>query len=138
MASVTYAFAARTVAGQRFLLPRAENARDTLIDGLQARGATVDELTLYRAAVPVDPDLEGLRRLREGGIDVVTFASSSAVRHLIEMLDGDVTPLRSVRIAAIGPVTAQAVRASGLEVWVEAGEYTIAGLVAAIVGGTKH
>jgi uroporphyrinogen III methyltransferase/synthase len=146
------AFAARAVAGQRFLLPRAEGARDTLIEGLEARGAWADELTLYRAAVPVNPDVEGLRRLREGGIDVVTFASSSAVRNLVEMLGGDIAPLRSVRIAAIGPVTAEAVRtvsptasgeasgsrlARGLEVWVEAGEYTVAGLVEAIVESTK-
>ena len=44
----------------------------------------MDELTLYRATVPRDPDAEGLRRLREGSVDVVTFASSSAVRNLIE------------------------------------------------------
>ncbi len=130
------AFAARAVAGQRFLLPRANGARDTLIDGLERRGAAVDELTLYRAAVPTSPDLEGLRRLRSGDIDVATFASSSAVRNLIEMLGGDLAPLRSIHIAAIGPVTAQAVRDAGLEVAVEAAEYTIPGLVQALVQST--
>jgi uroporphyrinogen III methyltransferase/synthase len=122
--------------GVRVLLPRAEDARDTLIEGLEARGAHVDELRLYRAAVPRDPDLEGLRRLRDREIDIVTFASSSAVRNMIEMLDGDAAALSKVQIAAIGPVTADAVRAAGLEVSMEAGEFTIPGLVAAIVAAS--
>jgi uroporphyrinogen III methyltransferase/synthase len=122
--------------GVRVLLPRAEGARDTLIEGLEARGAHVDELRLYRAAVPRDPDLEGLRRLRDGEIDIVTFASSSAVRNMIEMLGGDVAPLSDVRIAAIGPVTAAAVREVGLEVSIVASEFTIPGLVAAIVAAS--
>jgi uroporphyrinogen III methyltransferase/synthase len=127
------AFDGRVLSGARVLLPRAESARDTLIEGLEAKGARVDELKLYRAAVPRDPDVDGLRRLREGEIDVVTFASSSAVRNLVEMLGGDLEPLRRVRIAAIGPVTADAVSGAGLEVAVAAAEYTIAGLVSAIV-----
>jgi uroporphyrinogen III methyltransferase/synthase len=127
------AFAGLTMRGQRVLLPRAEDARDTLIDGLTKMGAAVDELLLYRAAVPRDPDIEGLRRLRAGEIDIVTFASSSAVRNLVDMLDGDVAPLRRMSIAAIGPVTAQAISDAGLDLAVEAKEYTIPGLVSAIV-----
>ena len=83
--------------------------------------------------MPRGVDVEGLRRLRAGDVDTVTFASSSAVHNLIEMLGGDIEPLRRVRIAAIGPVTASAVREAGLEVAFQAGEYTISGLVAAIV-----
>jgi uroporphyrinogen III methyltransferase/synthase len=121
--------------GQRVLLPRAEGAREVLVDGLQALGASVRELTLYRSAVPRQPDAEGLRRLRAGEIDVATFASSSSVRNLIAMLAdaGDrVDVLRGVLIAAIGPVTAEAVREAGLQVAVEAERYTIEGLVEAL------
>lgn len=130
------AFEGRVLQGARILLPRAEDAHDTVIDGLEAKGARIDELVLYRAAIPHDPDAEGLRLLREGSFDIVTFASSSAVRNLIEMLDGDLAPLQRTRIAAIGPVTADTVRAAGLNVNVTATEYTIAGLVAAIVEAT--
>jgi uroporphyrinogen III methyltransferase/synthase len=126
------AFGRRVMRGQRVLLPRAEGAREVLVDGLEAMGARVKELTLYRAEVPHDPDAEGLRRLRAGEIDVATFASSSSVRNLVEMLGGDITPLRGVFIAAIGPVTAQAVRDAGLECGVVASEYTIDGLVGAL------
>ncbi len=127
------AFSARVMRGQRVLLPRAEGAREVIVDGLEALGAHVHELTLYRAAVPSQPDAEGLRRLRAGEIDVATFASSSAVRNLVEMLGGDVSPLRGVLIAAIGPITAQAVRDAGLDVGVTADEYSIDGLVGALV-----
>jgi len=122
------------VRGQRVLLPRAEGARELLVDELTSMGAHVDELKLYRAQTPADRDSEALRRLRAGEIDAATFASSSAVRNLVEMLGGDVAPLRGVFIAAIGPVTADAVRATGLEVGVMAETYTIEGLVAALVG----
>ena len=135
--SLLEAFAARAMRGQRVLLPRAEGAREVLVGGLARLGARVNELTLYRSDVPRDPDAEGLRRLRAGEIDVVTFASSSSVRNLIEMLGGaeSATPLlRRVHIAAIGPVTAQAVRDAGLEPAVVAQEYTIEGLVEAVAG----
>jgi uroporphyrinogen III methyltransferase/synthase len=136
--SLLEAFSARVMRGARVLLPRAEGARELLVDGLQALGARVDELTLYRAEVPRDPDAEGLRRLRAGEVDIATFASSSSVRNLVEMLDGDIAPLRRVLIAAIGPVTAQAVRNAGLEPTVLATEYTIEGLVAALVDFVQH
>jgi uroporphyrinogen-III synthase len=129
------AFAREVMRGQRVLLPRAEGARDVLVDALRERGATVDELTLYVSALPRDPDAEGLRRLRAGEIDIVTFASSSAVRNLVAMLGGDTAPLRDLTIAAIGPITAQAVGDAGLEVGVMAGEASVAGLVRALSEG---
>ncbi|MBI4570799.1 MAG: uroporphyrinogen-III synthase, partial [Chloroflexi bacterium] len=120
--------------GRRALLPRAEGGRELLVEGLAARGATVDEVTLYIAAPPEQADLEGLRRLRAGEIDVATFASSSSVRNLAALLGGDLAPLRRCRIAAIGPVTAATVEELlGRPPDVVAAEHTIAGLVAALV-----
>jgi uroporphyrinogen III methyltransferase/synthase len=127
------AFGARVMRGQRVLLPRAAGARPELIAGLEAMGARADELVLYRAAVPAERDSPGLRRLRDGEVDIVTFASSSAVRNLVSMLEGDVAPLRRAAMAAIGPVTAQAVRDAGLQPDVVARVHTVEGLVAALV-----
>jgi uroporphyrinogen III methyltransferase/synthase len=179
------AFRARVMRGDRVLLPRAEDARPVLVEGLESMGAHVHELKLYRSEVPHHPDAEGLRRLRAGEIDIVTFASSSSVRNLIAMLGeqsreqraesreqkaesrgggdskeqtadskqqtanskesreqgaesrgadaGAAEVLRGVFIAAIGPVTAQAVRDAGLVVGVMADEYTVEGLVSALV-----
>ncbi|MEX2226593.1 MAG: uroporphyrinogen-III C-methyltransferase [Dehalococcoidia bacterium] len=127
------ALAGRNLRGQRILLPRAADERETLVEGLIAKGARVDELKLYRSDIPRDSGAEGLRRLRDGEIDIVTFASSSSVRNLIEMLNGDASPLRDATIAAIGPITAQAVREAGLEPAVVAATYTIDGLVRALI-----
>jgi uroporphyrinogen III methyltransferase/synthase len=127
------ALSTRPMRGVRVLLPRAEGARETLVDALAARGAVVDELTIYVAAVPNIPDAEGLRCLRDREIDLATFASSSAVSNLIAMLGGDVTPLRNVRIAAIGPITAQSLRDAGLEAHIMPEQHTVEALVAAIV-----
>ena len=127
------AFGGHVLRGARILLPRAAGARDELPRGLEEMGATVDELTLYRAEVPSGADSEGLRRLRAGEVDIATFASSSSVRNLVEMLGGDTGPLARVTIAAIGPVTAQAVRDAGLEPAITAATYTIPGLIDSLV-----
>ena len=120
--------------GRRVLLPRAEGARDTLLDGLAKQGAKVNEVTLYVAALPPDPDGEGLRRLRAGEIDVATFASSSTVRNLVTLLGDDLAPLRRCKIACIGPITAATVEELlGRKPDVVAQEHTISGLVRALV-----
>jgi uroporphyrinogen III methyltransferase/synthase len=130
--SVVEALARQKVARQRILLPRAEGARRELVSGLRALAARVDELPLYVAAPPDSPESEALRRLRAGEVDVVTFASSSAVTNLLKLLDGDTAPLKGPLIACIGPVTARTAREAGLEVGVESKEHTIPGLVAAL------
>jgi uroporphyrinogen III methyltransferase/synthase len=129
---VVEALAERDVAGKRVLWPRARGARRALVVGLERLGATVDELPLYSAAVPKDVDAEAMSRLRAGEVDVVTLASSSAVRNLLKMLGGDRAPLEKPVIACIGPVTAATARRAGLRVDVEAPEHTIEGLLAAL------
>ncbi len=131
--SLAEALAQRPLRGVRVLLPRAAGARQTLVDALAQRGAVVDELKLYEARMPDRPDAEGLRRLRAGGIDIATFASSSSVTNLVAMLDGDTAPLRALTIAAIGPITAQTLRDAGLVVHVMPNRHTIEDLVDALV-----
>jgi uroporphyrinogen III methyltransferase/synthase len=129
------ALTAEEVRGARVLVPRAEGARELLVDDLVGRRATVDEVTLYVATMPSGPEPEGLRRLRAGEIDVATFASSSTVRNLVAMLGDDIEPLRRCRIACIGPVTAAtAEELLGRPPDIVAEEHTIEGLVEALVG----
>jgi uroporphyrinogen III methyltransferase/synthase len=118
--------------GNRVLVPRAESARPELVEGLRSCGAKVAEVTLYHAAVPKEAPAEALEMLRRGAIDIVTFASSSAVTNLLKLLGGDTAPLKGPLIACIGPVTARAAREAGLEVRVESREHTIPGLVRAL------
>ena len=132
--AVVEAMAPRVRPGDRVLLPRAESARAELVRGLEALGATVDEVPIYRAAVPSEASPEVLADLRSGKIDVATFTASSTVRNLVAML-GDASALTSEKrplIACIGPITAETAHELGLTVDVMASEYTVEGLVAAL------
>lgn len=117
------------IAGQRILLPRADIARPVLAEGLRARGAIVDEIAAYRtlpAAGPLpDPD-----RLRQA--DAITFTSSSTVRHFVQAVGGP-EALRGLVVACIGPITAATCREMGLTPHIVAEEYTLEGLVQALV-----
>ncbi len=118
------------VHGQRILLPRADIAREALAVELQQRGAIVDEIAAYRT-LPAQPDPNGLIELRRG-IDVITFTSSSTVRNFVALVGRDSIPSQAI-IACIGPITANTARELGLRVDVTAAEYTLDGLVAALV-----
>jgi uroporphyrinogen III methyltransferase/synthase len=120
------------LAGRRVLVPRADAARPELVKRLRQQGAEVEEIPLYHSVVPQEPDPGILGRVREGEVDVATFASSSAVRNLVTMLGRDISGLRRATIACIGPLTAQTARQLGLQVDVIAAVHTIPGLIAAI------
>jgi uroporphyrinogen III methyltransferase/synthase len=100
--------------GRRFLIPRSELARDVLPDGLRADGAHVDAVTAYRN-LPAAADAAALRDELRRGLDVLTFTSPSAVRRFRELLDAEALAAAGrAWIAAIGPVTAEALRSAGL------------------------
>jgi uroporphyrinogen III methyltransferase/synthase len=121
------------VDGAHILLARADIADTRLVEGLQARGACVDQFIAYRTLV-TDEDAGALRqRLREGSIAIVTFASSSTVRNLCLALGPEAaTLLGNTLVSCIGPVTAGTAREQGIEPGVVATEHTIPGLVRAI------
>jgi len=120
------------IAGQRFLLPRADIADEELTEGISQLGAEVHEIAAYRT-VPVP---EAISRAREmllsGEIDVITFTSSSTVSNLVEAFNGKEPAINSAKVACIGPKTAATATRAGLKADIVAGEQTIVGLVAAI------
>jgi uroporphyrinogen III methyltransferase/synthase len=125
------------IAGERILLPRAERAGKQLARALRGRGALVDEVIAYRTlAVGAPHELKAL--LEDEQIDIVTFTSSSTVRNLVRMLDGDIECLQRPVVACIGPVTARTAERLGIHVDVVASEHTIAGLVEAIVAAAAE
>ena len=120
--------------GERVLLARAAEARDVLVIQLEAAGALVDEVPAYRTR-PAAEDAGPLRRaLALGKVDVVTFTSSSTVRHFAALFPGEDLSrlLRGVAVACIGPVTGATAREVGLEARIVPREYTIPALARAI------
>jgi uroporphyrinogen III methyltransferase/synthase len=120
-------------AGRRFLLPRSSAARETLPEGLRRAGARVDAVCAYRT-LPPQADAAALReRLLRGELDALTFTSPSTVRHFAELLDApSLAAARRCAVAAIGPLTAEALRVVGLSPDVVPERAEAAELVAAL------
>jgi uroporphyrinogen III methyltransferase/synthase len=103
-------------AGRRFLLPRAEAAREVLPERLRAAGARVECVAVYRTAAAAVDGPALCKRLAAGEIGALTFASPSTVRRFVELLDEPARrALAGCLVAAIGPVTAEALRRRGIE-----------------------
>lgn len=115
--------------GLRFLLPASDRARGILPAGLRAEGAEVDVVVAYRTVAPADARERVLAGLR-GGVDLVTFASPSAVENFVTAA-AEWVP--RVAAAVIGPVTEEACRRAGIEVKVVAAPATAQGLADALV-----
>src|SRR5918999_1245646 len=88
-----------------FLLPRAAAGRDYLPRALEEAGARADVVAAYRTVRPETTDRAKVEALLVGGgVDCVTFASSSAVKNFACLFDtGDLGRLLvGVRVACIG------------------------------------
>jgi uroporphyrinogen III methyltransferase/synthase len=123
--------------GARILLPRADIGREVIGESLREQGAIVTEVIAYRTVLDDtqredDPDVYGM--LLQGKIDVVTFTSGSAVRNFAKVYGEEQTAdlLRTIEVAAIGPVTADAAARLGIHVTIQPQTYTIPALVDAI------
>jgi uroporphyrinogen-III synthase len=134
-----------SITGQRILLARAAEARNVLVSELQQAGALVDEVAAYYTLPVVHEDSNGcevLRLLLDHQLAMLTFTSSSTVRSFVTWLkscEQDTTTdlinrvMQHTQLAYIGPITAQTARELGLRVDIEAKEFTIDGLVNAII-----
>ncbi|MCS6860554.1 MAG: uroporphyrinogen-III synthase, partial [Abditibacteriales bacterium] len=123
------------IEGKRVLLPRALEARETLPQMLEEMGARVDVVPAYRTVLD-DSHAELIReQLLSGNVDFITFTSSSTVRNFVYLVGREILEQTrgTFKIASIGPITSQTARALGLTVDVEAREFTVDGLVEAMV-----
>ncbi len=124
---------AKQAKGQKFLLARAEVARDVIVDALRGIGAKVDVVDAYRNVMPeAAPRL--LREAMKDRIDAATFTSSSSVTHLAEAARaaGIDFPFAGVAAISIGPITSKTLREFSWEPAAEASPHTIPGLIAAV------
>ena len=122
----------RDWAGVAVLLPGADIGTDTLAQGLAGLGANVERMAAYRTVVPKGAAKQAHTALSLG-VDAATFTSSSTVRNLLDMLDGDREALESSTIACIGPATAATAGELGLRVDLVAEIHNVQGLVDALV-----
>ena len=126
----------RRVKGKRVLLVRAKIARDVIPSELRKAGADVDVVEAYETVVPQTSRtrLRSAMKSSRRRPHVITFTSSSTVRNFVELAGTrNNRDLADIRLASIGPVTSSTLRELGLRVDIAAKQFTIPGLVEAIV-----
>ena len=121
--------------GKRVLIPRAAKAREILPLTLRRWGAEVDVVETYCTIIPKTEIGELKEKLRRREIDMITFTSSSTVSNFSRLFDGQRLAgiLGETPIACIGPITENTVAEMGGMAAVSAREFTIHGLVGAMV-----
>ena len=126
-----------SLAGQRILLLRADIARKDLPRLLTDAGAHCNDVTIYRTIRPAELPPEVLDRFDRRGVDWVTFTSGSTVENFLALLgEARRSLLEDVKLASIGPITSDRLRAAGLAPTIEADPYTTESLAEAIANET--
>jgi uroporphyrinogen III methyltransferase / synthase len=121
--------------GKKILFPRVESGgRDVLVKEFTDKGAIVTEVAAYQSRCPEAIAPDTLTALEQGTVDIITFASSKTVQCFHQMLGASNSHwLNHTCIASIGPQTSAACDRLLGRVDIEAEEYTLEGLVQAIV-----
>lgn len=123
--------------GQKILLARAEDARMVLVEELKRFGAEVWDIPAYKTVLGTADQAELLELLTNKAVDAVTFTSSSTVRNFLQLLEGNTDLLKGVKCFSIGPITSSTAAEMGLTIDSQAEEYTIDGLIKALVQEVK-
>jgi uroporphyrinogen-III synthase len=116
----------------RFLLIRAETARDILPETLRKAGGEVTIAPAYRTVIPQDslPLIRTLFHSPETYPDAITFTSSSTVTNLMALLAAaDLSLPRNIPRISIGPITSQTLRDNNIPPHAESSDPTIESLV---------
>ena len=125
-------------ASQRILFPRVETGgRETLVREFTALGAIVVEVAAYQSQCPQTIDPQILAAIKSHQVDIITFASAKTVKHFCQLIGTNLPSgwQSRVCIASIGPQTSASCRSLLGKVDIEATEYTLPGLLAALERG---
>jgi uroporphyrinogen decarboxylase len=123
--------------GKRIAVQEYGVSNRDLVSALEARGAEVMIVPVYRWTLPVDrgPLTEALRAIANGQADVALFTSSNQVTNVMQMADaqgiGDAVRygLGTMVIGSVGPVCSQELRARGISVDLEPGHPRLGHLI---------
>ena len=111
--------------GDRVLMLRAQEANQVLPEAFESAGVSYTNIALYHTVKDMRK-AEELNRLVQMA-DYITFASSSAVKAFVEMVD-DLSQVKGKYIS-IGPVTTKTAEKMGLTIEKTAVSYTAQGML---------
>jgi uroporphyrinogen-III synthase len=124
--------------GEKVVVQRHGSANLELDRALEARGAQVAEIPVYRWSLPADtkPLRDLIDALRRGDIDAVAVTNAEQIRNLLSIAGEDVETLKSdlnrTLVASIGPVASAALREAGVSIGLEAKPPKLGALLAAL------
>ncbi len=120
------------VSGTSVVCLLSDRARPTLVEGLREAGAQVKVVTAYRNRPVPHLDAQTREMVRHGGVDVITFASPSAVESFARLVGHDLPAMSGAAFFAIGPTTAAALHDAGMPVHGEATSQDATGFIDAL------
>ena len=111
-----------TIAGRRVAVQEYGKTNDELLQGLEARGARVTRVPVYRWALPEDaaPLRAAVGAIARGELDVAIFTTSVQVVHLLDVAatlgqaDAVREGMRRMVVASIGPTTTEELQNQGI------------------------
>jgi len=120
--------------GKRVLLIRGTLGRPVLKEELENKGAKVTQMSVYDNTPNIQAP-EALQRVVGEGIDYVTLTSSSTASSFFQAVKQAHLEdwVKKTKIVSIGPVTTKTIEDMGYRANIEAAQYTIPGLVDAII-----
>ncbi|NQD65353.1 uroporphyrinogen-III synthase [Bacillus haikouensis] len=119
----------------KVLVPKGNLARNVIAVELKEAGIHCDEWIIYETILPGE-SFEKLKVIIEaGGVDILTFTSSSTVRHFMRVVEGDslYAKIRHLPAACIGPLTKKTAEECGLHVKICPNTYTVDEMVTEII-----
>lgn len=103
--------------GKKVFLPRSDRANPDLPAALQRHDAQVTEVVAYKTVTAGKADRERVNSCCKDDVDGILFFSPSAVQSFLELIDRKVLERLQGRavMVAIGPTTAGALSAAGIQ-----------------------
>lgn len=118
------------VRGERVLLVRASRGREVLAEELVRAGAGVEQVTAYQSEDIAFPSPEIAAAMEQGAITWTTVTSSAIARSLVRLFGES---LRKTELVSISPITSATLAELGYSASAEATEYTMPGVLQAIL-----
>lgn len=124
----------------RILIPKGNLARNVIADTLRSNSIHVTELDVYNTIIEKSSNNKLYLAIKNNELDVVTFTSSSTVNNFVRLLEGTDwrNYLKNIMFASIGPITSQTMKENNIPIHIEAKEYTIQGMLNAIMEKLKE
>ncbi len=120
-------------AEDRILIPRAKIAREKLVEDLD-KITNVKEVSIYETVQEDEDRRKIIEKLSNLDDYYLIFTSASTFNNFNSILANDAkTIIEKAKLASIGPITTQTVEKAGYKVDYEADEFTIEGIIEAII-----